>query len=256
MSSATRLGGHSVAPIPVAHVSVASPFVWLGKGLGDLLHAPAASLAYGLLVTTMGAVILGFWRHPYLIAASVTGFLLVGPLLTAGLCEMSRRRAAGETVDFDSSLSALSRHRTALMRFSAGLLAIGTLWLVLSFLILELALGGAAPSVGATLWGGVLEQLSPAQVLGYILVGGILACLVFARSVVTVPTILDRDADSATAIGTSMRVAFEDLPAMIVWAALIVGLVALGFATYLVGMLVVFPLLGHATWHAYRDLVR
>jgi uncharacterized membrane protein len=79
--------------------------------------------------------------------------------------------------------------------------------------------------------------------------------VVFARSVVSVPLIIDRDADSETAVRTSLRVTLADLPAMIVWAALIVVLVGVGFATFLVGMVVVFPLLGHATWHAYRDLV-
>jgi uncharacterized membrane protein len=255
MNTVTPVGGQSVAPYSIVRVSLARPLVWLTRGLGDLLRAPSASLAYGLLVSLMGALILGFWRHPYLIATSITGFLLVGPLLTAGLCEMSRRIAAGEAVDFESSLSALTRHRGALMQFSAGLLATGLVWLALSFAMLELALGNSVPSVGSTIWGGALDQLSPAQLFGYMIVGGVLAVVVFARSVVSVPLIVDRDADSATATRTSIRVAREDLPTMIVWAALIVGLVAIGFATYLIGMIAIFPLLGHATWHAYRDLV-
>jgi uncharacterized membrane protein len=67
---------------------------------------------------------------------------------------------------------------------------------------------------------------------------------------------LDSGADARTAMRTSLRVTLRDLPAMLVWAALIVTLVALGFASFLLGMIIVFPLLGHATWHAYRDLVR
>jgi uncharacterized membrane protein len=74
--------------------------------------------------------------------------------------------------------------------------------------------------------------------------------------VVAVPMIVDRDVDAATAVRTSHRVTLADLPAMLIWAALIVLLAAIGFLTFLVGMVVVFPLLGHATWHAYRDLVR
>jgi uncharacterized membrane protein len=97
--------------------------------------------------------------------------------------------------------------------------------------------------------------VSPAQVLTYFGVGAILAAIVFARSVVAVPMIVDRDADAATAVRTSHRVTFRDLPAMLIWASLIVLLTAFGFATMLVGMVIVFPLLGHATWHAYRDLV-
>jgi uncharacterized membrane protein len=255
MSTATHLGGHLVEPPPIISVSLTRPFVWLRKGWEDLSQSPRASLAYGLLVSVLGALLLGLLRHPYFIAASVTGFLLVGPLLTAGLCELSRRRAAGERADFETSLSALPRNRAALLRFSTGLLAIGALWFVVSILMLNLALGSAGPSVDQAIWGGVLEQMTTAQVMSYVLVGGVLACVVFARSVVSVPLIIDRDADSETAVRTSMRVTLADLPAMIVWAALIVVLVGVGFATFLVGMVVVFPLLGHATWHAYRDLV-
>jgi uncharacterized membrane protein len=255
MSTATHLGGRLVEPLPIISVSLTRPFVWLRKGWEDLSQSPRASLAYGFLVSVLGALLLGLLRHPYFIAASVTGFLLVGPLLTAGLCELSRRRASGETADFETSLSALARNREALMRFSTGLLAIGAIWFGVSILMLHLALGSAGPSVDQTIWGGVLEQMTRTQVMSYILVGGLLACVVFARSVVSVPLIIDRDADSETAVRTSMRVTLADLPAMIVWAALIVVLVGVGFATFLVGMVVVFPLLGHATWHAYRDLV-
>ncbi len=256
MSTSTHLRLHTVDAFPVMRVPLTRPFVWLSRGWDDLRRSPRASLAYGFLVSVMGAVILGFWRHPYFIAASISGFLLVGPLLTAGLCELSRRRAAGETADFESSLSALTRNRESLVRFSAGLLAISAVWFGLSTLMLYLALGSAGPSVSATMWGGVLEQMTAAQAISYTVGGGLLACVVFARSVVSVPLIIDRDTDAATAIQTSIRVTLADLPTMIVWAALIVILVGVGFATFLVGMVVVFPLLGHATWHAYRELVR
>lgn len=256
MSTATHFRGHPVDALPVSHVALTRPFVWLARGWGDLRHSPRASLAYGLMVSVLGAVILGFWRHPYLIAASISGFLLVGPLLTAGLCELSRRRASGERSDFDASLSVLTRNREALLRFAGGLLAIGALWFAASTLMLHLALGSAGPSVGATIWGGVLEQLTRAQVVSYMVVGGLLAAVVFARSVVSVPMIIDRGSDAASAIRTSLRVTLADWPALIVWAALIVALVAVGFLTFLVGMVVVFPILGHATWHAYCELVR
>ncbi|UHD17214.1 DUF2189 domain-containing protein [Thiocapsa bogorovii] len=256
MSLVTYLSGHGGHALPVMQVSLAKPFVWLGRGWEDLRRTPGASLAYGLLVSVLGAVILGFWRHPYFIAAAVSGFLLVGPLFAAGLCELSRRLAAGEPADFDTSLSVLAEHRTALIRFSSELLAIGAIWFAASTLMLYLALGSAGPGVEATMWGGVLEQLTRAQMISYAVVGGLLACVVFARSVVAVPLIIDRHVDSPTAVRTSIRVTLADLPAMILWAALIVILVAIGFATFLVGMVAIFPLLGHATWHAYRDLVK
>ena len=80
--------------------------------------------------------------------------------------------------------------------------------------------------------------------------------LVFAFSVVSVPAMLDQRCDTITAMVTSLHAARGSVPAMALWAALIVGLVGLGFATAFLGLIVLMPLLGHATWHAYRDLVQ
>jgi uncharacterized membrane protein len=195
-------------------------------------------------------------RHPYFVAASISGFLLVGPLMTTGLCELSRLRERGEPGGFDTSLAALTRHRSALIRLSMTLLAISVVWFAASTLMLVLALGSAGPTIESTVWGGVLAQLSATQILAYLAIGGVLAAIVFARSVVAVPVIIDRGADASTATKTSLKATLSDFPAMMVWAALIVLLTGLGFATFLIGMVVVFPLLGHATWHAYSDLVR
>jgi uncharacterized membrane protein len=256
MATLTHPGAHPTRPVNITHVPVEQPIEWLRLGWEDLRHTPGASLAYGLIVSALGALILTFWSHPYLIAASISGFLLVGPLLATGLVELSRRRQRGESVSFDASLSALARHRDALVRFSLGLLLLAGIWFAASTIMLAMVLGSAAPGLDTTVWGSLADQVSAVQMLSYAAVGGILAVIVFARSVVAVPMIIDRDADARTAVRTSHRVARSDLPAMLIWASLIVLLVAFGFATFLVGMVVVFPLLGHATWHAYRDLVQ
>jgi uncharacterized membrane protein len=256
MVTATHPVSSSARPVRIARIPVEQPIEWLRLGWDDLRHTPGASLAYGLLVSVFGILILTLWSHPYLIAASISGFLLVGPLLGSGLVELSRRRQNGEAVGFDASLSALGRHREALMRFSAGLVIIAAVWFAASTVMLATVLGSAAPSLGATVWGSLADHVSIAQVLSYLAIGGILAAVVFARSVVAVPMIIDRGVDARTAVRTSHRVTLADLPAMLIWAALIVQLVAFGFATFFVGMVVVFPLLGHATWHAYRDLVQ
>lgn len=239
----------------VSRVPVSRPLVWLARGWDDLLHHRGASLAYGLLVSVLAAVVVYLGRHPYFFVAAITGFMLVGPILTAGLCELSRRRDHGETADFGSSLATVSAHRSQLAGLASVLLGIAVLWFAVSTLMLYLSLGTIAPDVSATQWDSVLAQLSARQLTAYVLVGGALAAIVFALSVVSVPMIVDSAAEPGTAMRTSLRVTQRDLPAMIVWGALIVALVAIGFATWLIGMIVVFPLLGHATWYAYRDLV-
>ena len=256
MATLHHVDGRALAPFRIHAVPASRPFVWIARGWEDLQRHRAASLTYGLLVAAAGALILRLSVHPYAIAATVCAFLLVGPMLAFGPCELSRRTEHGEPVDFGSSLAPLRHRRRAIAAFSSTLLAIGATWFLLSWLLLDAMLGSAAPAYTQTIWGDVLAYLSGSQLLSYAAVGAILAAIAFALSVVSVPMILDAGADARTAMRTSMRVTIRDLPAMLVWAALIVTLVTLGFASLLLGMIIVFPLLGHATWHAYRDLVR
>jgi len=224
-------------------------------GWDDLTHHRGASLAWGALVSVLGALILAYGRHPYFVAAMTSGFLLLGPVITAGLCELSRCRDNGEPANFETSLRPLRRNQRSLLDFAQVLLLISVLWFALSASILYLAIGEIAPQITSTVWGDVMRQLSPNQMLLYVVSGAILASIVFILSVVTVPMIVDRHVDASTAMRTSARVTIRDLPAMLLWSILVVLLVSTGFATSLLGMVVIFPLLGHATWHAYRDLV-
>ena len=239
----------------IRNVPLTRPLIWLARGWQDLLDHPLPSLAYGVIVTFLGSVVLLFNHHPYLIAGSISVFLLVGPVMTAGLCELSRRRDTGEIRDFEASLRGLRHNRVGLVGFARRLLLLSLVWMLVSSMMLHIVLGEVAPSLSATVWGNVWGQLSAGQVLSYLPVGGVLAAFVFAMSVVSVPMILDLNADADEAIRTSWRVFWRDLPAMLVWASLIVLLVGAGFATFLVGMVFIFPWLGHATWQAYRDLV-
>lgn len=240
---------------PVRSVPLTRPLVWLAQGWEDLLRHPAPSLAYGALVTLLGALILLYSRHPFYIAAAWVGFLLAGPILTAGLCELSRRREEGSVADFEASLAPLSQHRSALVGVAEALALLALLWFTLSG-ALYLALGNdLAPAITSTVWGDVLRQLSAQQLALYFGVGLALCIAVFALSVVAVPMIVDRHVDASTAMRMSLRVALRDAPAMIVWGLAIATLVLLGFVTALLGMVIVFPLLGHATWRAYRELV-
>jgi uncharacterized membrane protein len=240
---------------PVRSVPLSRPFVWLLEGWDDLLHHRSASLAYGILVSILGALIFAYGRHPFFIAAMCAGFLLVGPLLTGGLCELSRCRDQGETDDFQSSLMALKRNRGGLLGVAETLALMAVIWFGVSGALYLGLVGSIAPSLESAMWGEITEQFTNSQLIAYFSVGLILAATVFALSVVTIPMIVDRHVDAGTAMRMSLRVTLRDFPAMLVWAGLIVGLVLLGFITNFLGMIVIFPLLGHATWRAYRELV-
>jgi uncharacterized membrane protein len=247
---------HPALVYPIRSVPLTRPFVWLACAWDDLIHHRTSSLLYGVIVCSLGALILVFERHPFYIAAAISGFLLVGPILAAGLCELSRCSDANLPTDFDSSLKSLRRNHDSLLGVANRLLLISVCWFVFSYLLLQATIGTVAPGIDQTVWGDVLRHLTEQQIVAYLVCGGVLAGLVFALSVVTVPMIVDRHVDARTAILTSLRVTVKDFPVMLVWGSLIAVLVAIGFATFLIGMVVIFPLLGHATWYAYRDLVK
>lgn len=236
-------------------VPLTRPFIWLAQGWDDLLHHRGASLAYGALASGLGALILAYDRNPVYVASAVVAFLFVGPIITAGLCELSRARDHGEVSNFQSSLLALRINRRNLLTFAKVLAVMAVTWFAGAAGLLYLQWGTVSPSVTATVGGDVLRHLSQAQILVYGLTLGTLGIIVFALSVVTVPMIIERHVDAKSAVRMSLRVARLNFVAMLVWAGLIAGLVMLGFATGLLAMVVIFPLLGHATWCAYRDLV-
>lgn len=246
---------HPVDSYPVRHVPMSRPFVWLSQGWDDLMHHLGPSLAYGWLVASLGALVLAYNRHPLFVTAMITAFLMVGPIFTAGLCELSRCRESGETASFQSSLRPLGHNRGSLFNFAATLAALALTWIALSGGLLYGLTGSSAPGLESTVWGDLARHLSEAEIIGYLAIGGLLAAAVFLLSVVSVPMIVDRHVEAGTAMRMSLRVAMRDLPAMMVWALLVTALVILGFATALLGMVVIFPWLGHATWRAYRELV-
>jgi uncharacterized membrane protein len=149
----------------------------------------------------------------------------------------------------------MTRNPEGLLYFGVVLAIVAAAWFVLSGVVLQSILHTSGPSLGEALWGSLEDPASRSQVIAYIGSGAVLAGLVFMLSVVAVPLIIDRHASALDAMWISVKVTFWNLPAMIIWAALIVVLTAIGFAPFLFGMIVVAPILGHATWHAYRDLI-
>jgi len=257
MISSVEHASRRTVEVDTGTISPLRPFAWLWLGLRDLAACWPANAAHGLLMVLLGWVLLLLLgNHPYFVSAAVSGFLLFAPVMATGLCELSRRRAARQRLRFNDSLDALAREGPALLKFGAVLGAIAILWFALSELLLAPAFSVAMPSVAETYYLGFLTEIDRALAIWFVATGGVLAAIVFVLSVVTVPLLIDRGVRARVAMQASIRAAYANPLAMIVWAALIVGITMLGFATLLAGMIVLIPLLGHATWHAYRDLVR
>jgi uncharacterized membrane protein len=252
----TVVSGHSQPlNLEILRVPFYQPFVWLYRGWHDMRSA--VSLGYGALIVALGWTLLVFCGiHPYLVAGAISGFLLVGPLMSAGFCEISRRYSQGQTANFDQSLDGFGRNPSALFEFGVILAICGLVWFGISAIMLGTVFHVAAPDMRETLYRGFLESTNRTQVLAYIAVGGILAAAVFSVSVVAIPLMIDRHANAPQAMRASVKAVFANIPAMILWGALITILTAIGYAPLLFGLLFTAPLLGHATWHAYKAMIR
>lgn len=239
----------------VRRVPLTRPLRWLARGIDDLLRSPGASLLHGLAVATAGILILLLAQGlPYLFIGAISGFLLVGPILAAGLCELSRRHAQHASANVADAWQAWRRNPAGLAGFALFSLLAGSLWQIVSMVLVAVLYKGQALTPLAF----IRDFLAPAHGLlffSYLFIGGIFAAGVFALSVVSVPMLVDRDCNWLEAMQASLAAVAENPLPLALWAALIMLLCALGFATALLGFILVMPVLGHASWHAYRDLV-
>ena len=244
----------AVDPAPVRALPADRPLQWLALGLRDLLSAPLPSLVHGIVFLVAGALIVAIgWGRYYLLAGAFSGFLLVAPMLATGLYEVSRRLARGERPTLSDVASVWVRGGGSMVRFGLLLAALGTVWVALSALIILGLVGGADAGVGDFLRHFVLAPNWIPFAL-WLFAGGLLAAIVFALTAVSVPMMLDRDVGLRAATLTSVRAVGSNPAPMIVWAGLVMLVTLVGIATVL-PMIVLVPMLGHATWHAYSDAV-
>lgn len=233
------------------------PLQWLRLGWNDLRENLGASLSYGVILAAIGYVILSNSAgKPYLFMAAVSGFMLIGPLAGAGLYEISRRFEKGDKVSFLGSIRGLARNADGLAFFGAFLAITLVGWERISAIMFALFYRGEVSNTMNFLSGILASGANLYFLLAYVIVGAVLAIVVFALSAISIPMLMDRDADAFTAAMTSLRAVRLNFDTMVLWAVLIVALIGIGFASMMIGMVILLPLVGHATWHAYRDLIR
>jgi uncharacterized membrane protein len=265
MSAAPTPATPNNTPVAIRTVDLLAPLHWLALGWRDMTRASWLSLLHGIVLAAFGLVLLlvaheKFW----LLAGAFSGFLVVAPVLATSLYAISRALAHGRAVHLqllvDTWLS-WQQSRVSerggywcMVRFGLLLALAGTGWVLTSAALITLM---ASAPVHAPIDFLRLVVLARDDYLFeiWLLMGGVLAAPIFASSVVSMPLLLDRRISVMPAVLTSWRVVLANPAPMAVWAAVIMLLVVLGFATGLLGLVVLVPLLGHASWHAYDALV-
>ena len=251
--STDHLPGKPLAP--VREVPVSHAFRWLALGWHDLTRTPLSSLLHGAAVTIGGWIIFGITlRYWYLLPGAFSGFLLVGPILATGLYELSKHLEKGEKPGMRVAIAAWRRGTRPLVWLGLMLVIAGTGWVLVSSVLFGLFVTAPITGLESVLRHIVLSEgsfLFPV----WIMLGGFGAAVVFAATVVSAPMLLDRDVDMITALNTSIHAVGQNPITMVVWASIIMIATGLAMLTLMLGFVVVVPLIGHATWHAYRDVV-
>lgn len=253
--SAAEKGQRSPGPVGLQKLRWGDPFRWLSLGFSDVRHAPGIAAFYGCCFWAM-ALVLGwvFRTRPEYTMSLASGCLLVGPFLAMGLYDTSRRREAGLRPELSESLTCWDTHLGSMGMLVLVLIVLELLWGRASLVVFAVFFNTGMPSTTGVLQA-VFNPDNWSFVAVYLLVGGVFAALVFSTTVVSIPMILDRDTDALTAGITSMRVVLENTGVMVLWGAVITLIVGTSLWFWGGGLLVAGPLLGHASWHAYRACV-
>ena len=253
--------------LPVVRtIGIMQPMHWLVLAWRDMARCGWISFAHGLFLTLCGFVILAVAHHRFwLLAGALSGFLVVAPILATSLYALSRALERGEKADVKLVLKTWLNWQNnhfnkwgndywCLVQFGALLALAGTGWMLTSAALITLL---APVPINTPIEfnqhvvlarNGVLFEL-------WLALGGILAAPIFASTAIAIPLLLDRRVSLMQAVLTSWHTVLSNPLPMAFWAALIMGFSLLGLGSALLGLIAVVPMLGHASWHAYRDLV-
>jgi len=233
---------------------------WLRQGWIDMAHSPSGSLFYGLLMTFFVLLVLVSYREtPYLMFTLATSFILISPFLATGLYDIAHSVEQGKEPDLIHSMTAWKENLSEIALYAVSLGVLIAVWTRVAGLIAAIAVSQSGLLIVNPEEGVISLLQSEAGMnfmLAYFLIGGVFALFVFAISVVTIPLMLkNKQFGAVSAMIVSFKVVLKNIGVMALWAFIIASLVAIGLVTAGMGMIVVMPLLGYASWHAFTDLV-
>jgi len=257
------MGRTESTPLPLAaqrrrNLPASAAFGWLAAGWRDLWRNPLPSLAYGLVVFVLSlAVVTCLFRLEldYILFPALAGFMVVGPLVAIGLYQKSRDLEEGRPVSLARMIFVRAESGAQVWFTGAILCLLMLVWMRAAVIIYALFFG-LRPFPGLDHIAAMLFTTPEGWgmlVVGTV-VGGLFAAFSFAISTFSIPMLLAEKVDAFTAMGTSISMVFRNLPVMLVWGAIVLVLFLISVVTGLLGLIIIFPLLGHATWHSYRAI--
>jgi len=235
--------------IPCKEIELGDPIKWLSLAVQDFKTAPVISLFYGILFTLVPWIITYFvalsgWH--VVIMPTLVCFMLIGPFLAAGLYDVSWEIEKGHQPNLWHSLKAMKRNTVNEWAFGVMLTLVMIFWLRVAAILHALYPSYLDPS---------LQNLLPFLLVGTG-VGALFTGLVFCLTAFTQPILMERQVDLATAVLTSLNAVWLNKLPMFIWAAIIFTTVAIGFVTGFIGFIILMPIIGYASWHAYIDCIQ
>ena len=245
----------SIFSLPLATLSRSDPIAWLKLGWAAFPRCPRIGLFYGLCFFAMGHALLAvFQSAPEYVLALSAGFLLMGPFLCLGLYDASKAmQTHSHRPSLRASLAAWRPTKGTMAIFAGVLLILEMLWGRAALVVFAVSFNTMPEKVN--LLAMLLDPENLGFLITYTLVGGIFAGLIFVTSVISIPMIMDRQTDAVSAGLTSIRACLNNPGVMLLWGALITGLIVLALLPAFLGLFIIGPVLGHASWHAYRHIV-
>jgi uncharacterized membrane protein len=240
----------------VRPLTPADPFKWLAQGWGDFKTEPAMSVAYGLIILLIsigfigGLVALGW---DYILFPAFAGFMVVGPILAVGLYEKSRRIETHKPLRWRNVFFVRPRSGGQILFTGVLLCLLMMVWMRAAVIIYALFFG-LVPFPGLNHIASMLFTIDTGWAMLAVgtAVGGLFAAFSFAISAFSIPMLLNEPIDALTAMGSSMALVWNNLRVLLIWAAIVLIGFLICLGTFMLGLVVIYPLLGHATWHAYR----
>jgi uncharacterized membrane protein len=247
--------GPSVFSLQLATLTAADPLRWLKLGWQDFQRCPRIGLFYGLCFFLMGHALMAVFQNaPAYVLALSAGFLLMGPFLCLGLYDASKAmQTHSHRPSLRASLQAWRPTKGTMAIFAGVLLILEMLWGRASLVVFAVSFNTMPEKAN------ILAMLIDPENIGflvtYMVVGAVFAGLIFTTSVISIPMIMDRQVDAISAGLTSIRACLQNPGVMLLWGALITGIILLAMLPVFLGLFVAGPVIGHATWHAYRHIV-